>query len=493
MPRQQQPPLQRVISFLFLVALTTQVSLAASISPASVNSVAVLLKDTIWVYGGGRQGSNTFTSLEVSSAWSVNSPPWNNKTKDVADISPLSVNSAIFLTVDNTSLYFYEEDLTEDSIKSAQQKLWKYDTIQTNWKIISSTDSNVRPLIHTPVIWDIFGTAWIWGGYNSENEFVSGSNNSIFIIGGMTMQDESNDPASMADILVFDTLLCTWKTYEATGKIPRGRSGHTALLGNLFQDFLPRRCRAIGPDGRSIIMYGGAFSETVFGDVHVLDTQNFTWIIKNTTGSQLARVAHTAVLVGLATQNKFGGDTYCNDTIVLDIDRWVWLERFTPPSSSSTTTSAIASATVTGSSTSLTPVAPLCGTTCLVVGALICIGLGMLVVPIVTSVLLFIRHHRLRWCRRPRSGGRMVACLPFMKDPRDLPRLNNEYTATTTVRTNEESNTDTILQIPGDVVSFKPDERMVKPDDMPWLSKPHRTSASTIGFPNDNIVKRKTY
>ncbi|RUS30329.1 hypothetical protein BC938DRAFT_479541 [Jimgerdemannia flammicorona] len=175
MPRQQQPPLQRVISFLFLVALTTQVSLAASISPASVNSVAVLLKDTIWVYGGGRQGSNTFTSLEVSSAWSVNSPPWNNKTKDVADISPLSVNSAIFLTVDNTSLYFYEEDLTEDSIKSAQQKLWKYDTIQTNWKIISSIDSNVRPLIHTPVIWDIFGTAWIWGGYNSENEFVSGS------------------------------------------------------------------------------------------------------------------------------------------------------------------------------------------------------------------------------------------------------------------------------------------------------------------------------
>jgi hypothetical protein len=109
---------------------------------------------------------------------------------------------------------------------------------------------------------------------------------------------------------------------ESQGTPPCARFAHTATVV-----------------GDKIYLFGGNDGQNLFNDMHVLDTETWTWSPCHTTGEiPLARAGHAAVLVNDACICFFGGGDIhgpTNDLYIFDVDTHEWTRPRiygTPPS-----------------------------------------------------------------------------------------------------------------------------------------------------------------
>ncbi|CEG63344.1 hypothetical protein RMATCC62417_00503 [Rhizopus microsporus] len=145
-------------------------------------------------------------------------------------------------------------------------------------------------------------------------------NNQIFIMGGFTCYGANVSNADFNSVLVYDLDSNTAATVATYGDIPPVRFGYSAVPG---------------PDGRSIVMFGGYISKngadfTVASpDVYVLDTCTLSWSKKSVGGtSPPGLFAHGAasinnymvVMMGKTSQNSYNRLVY-----ILDMNNWKWV------------------------------------------------------------------------------------------------------------------------------------------------------------------------
>ncbi|CAI2179357.1 17291_t:CDS:2 [Funneliformis geosporum] len=197
--------------------------------------------------------------------------------------------------------YFFGGINTPDpkiSAKFQLRDLFKVDTRGNHWNIMN-VDINTPPgrFHHTATIL---------------------SDGKMYIIGGYSV----DKLADMNQIYVYDTIVEKWSVQTAVGTLPSARRDHTA----------------VGTHDGKVIIHGGVNQDytRMFDDIAILDTtkQPYTWKVVKANGViPTARYSHTATIIGTNMLIAFGylaDNTADNNIHVLDTNTYTWKQSYTP-------------------------------------------------------------------------------------------------------------------------------------------------------------------
>ncbi|CAB4414585.1 unnamed protein product [Rhizophagus irregularis] len=308
---------------------------------------------------------------------------WQDRSSTINKIPLHDGATSVKGGANNDTLFLYG-GLTNDPKMAL---IYTFDPLHSVWNSqeIVGINNTIRRQSLTGVI-DYNGKFYLWGGVTSNNIIVNemlilntinlswrkGSlvnaptaryhfgatllpnNKIIYIGGGDDITSKFNNETlsigdtalSLREVYIYDTINDNWDTKNTTGEIPSNRYGFSTILGL---------------DGQRIIIYGGAFNDSGYGDyrdssLYVLDLTNFNWYIPKITGKIFPnsggkifpnpRAFHKANVISRYMVITFGvgyDRKAESDILLLDIsnnEEYVWTTSFDPspsPSSSSQT------------------------------------------------------------------------------------------------------------------------------------------------------------
>ncbi|KAG9287103.1 hypothetical protein G9A89_000997 [Geosiphon pyriformis] len=312
---------------------------------------ATLIDNHIYFIGGRRDLQNHITDflmLDVLNPFEVNKPPW--QAIDPTQAPRLVGHTALEGGPNNSQIIVYGGMTTKTATSPSvvESSVHVYDTNTTQWSNPVIAQEPTTRVFHAAAK-NSTGFMLIYGG-GAMNGQITTNNNvfsdfwaldtvalktwvpptvSVSLLGNRIRHTASivgtkfillgglNGPASMADmteIYWFDMINGVWQLNHATGKIPKQRRDHTAV-----------------EQGDNIIIYGGNdVSNTVFGDVAVLDATNWSWSQPILINPPAPRFRHTATLVGVNMIVAFGrvAGSVDNNLYVLNTQNWTWLNTY---------------------------------------------------------------------------------------------------------------------------------------------------------------------
>ncbi|CAG8673380.1 11826_t:CDS:2 [Funneliformis caledonium] len=320
-------------------------SQSTSFKPVKRGShTATLINDKLYILGGhnvsadpsGMTGKQFFY-LDVSVSFSIKDVKWVNLTSNNS-VPPHFRASAVKGGANNKTLFLYGGEPINEQIEQ-MEVVYTFDTQGNSWSIPKITGIySVRKKSLFPVV-DNNGKMFLFGGFTfaifNVNDYVNdmtildtinlrweqGSSinaptprgyygatllpdQKIIYIGGYT----SDQPLSLEQVYLYDTMNDEWSTQSTSGKIPSNRDSFSAVLGL---------------DGQRVIIYGGT-NISNSDALYELNVKGWEWRIP-----------------------KVQSDIYLLD--ISNIDEYQWTNLYTPSdsliSSPSTTTKSMTSST----------------------------------------------------------------------------------------------------------------------------------------------------
>ncbi|RUS27730.1 hypothetical protein BC938DRAFT_482815 [Jimgerdemannia flammicorona] len=166
------------------VVLSIIADLATAFTPlAEGRQAAVLIDDTVYVYGGERQNvtlTNLYT-LDLSVPWSCSNASWVDRTSDAGTFDvPLTGYHAMWPSPDGRSFYVWggENELRKALVQSGFNQ---YDVVTRSWSRPSAITNMPQQRMEMSAAWTSTGVAYIWSGY--------GGGNTGFGVGGVELNE----------------------------------------------------------------------------------------------------------------------------------------------------------------------------------------------------------------------------------------------------------------------------------------------------------------
>ncbi|KAI8083964.1 uncharacterized protein B0P05DRAFT_535629 [Gilbertella persicaria] len=250
-------------------------------------------------------GNGTSTEMEHMMRYSPLTDGWDIPYQIAAD-RPAPAYMMTATVNANTHVAYYYGGQPLNSNSSATADFTRFDTATGVWSKITPNYPNAyRP-----------------GRFAHSASMI---NNQLFILGGITYPNTSMTKvqADFASVLVYDIQTNTAAAIATLGDIPEQRQ--------LFST-------ALGLDGRSIVIYGGAvYTDTnehipASNDVYVLDTCTLTWTKKSVGGNAPGSLyAHGAININnymVLLMGKTDTDNYNERLYILDLNQWKWVNQF---------------------------------------------------------------------------------------------------------------------------------------------------------------------
>ncbi|KAF9976430.1 hypothetical protein BGZ65_007849 [Modicella reniformis] len=248
-----------------------------------------VLYDTLYIQGGyDLNASSRFVSLDLSTSWSANSPPWkrlpDGQVTTHLALAPISAAS-------NGGI---KGSLLSIGGIDAASFFSSYDVNAGAWQAWSSVKNPFTYLEgHAAVSDPNTGLIYIIGGngnstYNQLTVYDPKSKttvsqasataatsltdagavwlserNTILTFGGSRAQPAAVEGLGDENLMEFDPSSKTWKTMTTSGDVPPARVDH---------------CMAASDDGSTVVVFGGgANSNDFFNTIYILDVKSGKW------------------------------------------------------------------------------------------------------------------------------------------------------------------------------------------------------------------------
>ncbi|RUP51977.1 hypothetical protein BC936DRAFT_143906 [Jimgerdemannia flammicorona] len=184
-------PLRKTSLLLLLVVTFALATLSgATTTEARVGARTVLLKKTIWIYGGvtGADGiaQNLLSQLDVSVGWETSNPPYVNHTADGLGVAPASTLGTLFPSEDQSAFYSIDVYGSDQTLTFT-----KYDVVTKVWAMFPTAGKTIPNAVEEmarsgqkmpaysldfiftfrilqisgPAAFDNKGNTWVWGGH----------------------------------------------------------------------------------------------------------------------------------------------------------------------------------------------------------------------------------------------------------------------------------------------------------------------------------------
>ncbi|KAF8935444.1 hypothetical protein BGZ58_005004 [Dissophora ornata] len=369
-------PVSKIVSVCALLLFSSSILLpdvahAQGQTPAPVQDMAFMRAGQYLYIQGGDFSVNTtqkslasqLFALDLSTSWSVSSPPW----KALADGPPARSFYGVSTPDNQTLITFMVQP-------PATYNMAKYDVQQNTWQLSPVTNNDtssygIRPVVdpNTGLIYfagvnnmDIFNPQTNVWTYNSippsilTSKYFAGAvynvaRKTIMHLGGYNY-GIAGSFESTAYISEYSPSTITYSTLITTGDPPSPRADH---------------CMAVSEDGGIVVVFGGRLSPTLpkfTGTFYILDVATKVW----KQGTALTpRIYMACVIVGnqfVAWGGFDGNETITGPPIVFDLTLNQWVSTYTAPSYYPTSTkpgsnssSSPTGSTDSGSSNSSTP------------------------------------------------------------------------------------------------------------------------------------------
>ncbi|CAO3613779.1 unnamed protein product [Mucor fragilis] len=380
-----------IVALLYLDVIQALIDSPTAICdhPRNYSDFTVLLVNNTIIATGGNAQRMEVWQRDVSSGLDVHDNCWTNLLDDGIDQEATNISTAYqpykhgigfrvsdssfsvqagdnASTVMSSLAYFdlathaWSSPITQGSKPSprARMSVSLNETTNTAWFYGGRTESTEQSsdYFNSFYHFDIQTSTWYWpdtyysGGhrparYGHSSNLIS---ERLFIIGGKTAVHSADanswalSSAGFQSILIYDTAHHQAISMATIGDIPPARYSFSTVNGL---------------DGKSIVLFGGqnatdtqTFDAT--NDIYVLDTCTLNWSQPVISGTPpTARAGHEAivyrdqymiVMMGIQNYDSMAGPIYTDDTAILDLKTWTWVNSIPPASStvasSSTTT-----------------------------------------------------------------------------------------------------------------------------------------------------------
>ncbi|CAG8555826.1 14669_t:CDS:2 [Acaulospora morrowiae] len=394
--RQQPPrrhiifPIQRFSQFNFFLLLLL-IQHAFAVTPRWGHT-ATLVNNTIYFLGGKSNIDlfiTDFLALDVSTGFSVSSPPW--LSLNFTDAPPLSGHTATPGGANNSKIIVFGGSLIDSvynfsTVVGSLPKLYTYDPSNDSWLVptistgITFPNGPPRRYQHSAVTLGVqTNSKWIVNitdGANNEQDIMNSNMNGKMILYGGYVDASTGSPTAnaLSDFWGLDTIdMDGWIGYPMSNNSPGRLYKHTAsvinetkmvILGGIGEDGVmrmdtvyvydfvesvwsihsaagqvpaPRRDHSAVVFESSLIIYGGADlnGTTIYGDVAKLNTSTWKWSAQPTINTPLGRFQHTATLVGINMIVGFGktnvnSSTADKNIYIFNILNWTWVDTYIP-------------------------------------------------------------------------------------------------------------------------------------------------------------------
>ncbi|RUS32081.1 hypothetical protein BC938DRAFT_476333 [Jimgerdemannia flammicorona] len=164
-------------TFLAIVTLLATIAhRATGFIPASqYNQAAVLINDTIYVFGGSIIRPYTTVkslySLDISQPWISTNPSWVDLTITTGNSTvPLSDSHAMWPSADGESFYVWGGGNSRGQ-PLLQSGFAQYNTVTRNWTLPSAIINMPQQRDYISASWTSSGVAYIWAG---EGDYYTG-------------------------------------------------------------------------------------------------------------------------------------------------------------------------------------------------------------------------------------------------------------------------------------------------------------------------------
>ncbi|KAF9114383.1 hypothetical protein BGX27_011016 [Mortierella sp. AM989] len=270
---------------------------------------------------------NQLFSLDLSTSWSVDSPPWE-------ELKPGTINFASFgvATPDNKTFLVFMNGITTVRGYDIPTNTWNLNPVEIpDQKFSAST----RPVLDPEtglIYWNANQTLHIYNPSTSvkhvqpmpptipsrrfgDVSYIS-SRRSLMYVGGVNETWLLDDGASQ--VREYSLTSGNWSYLTTTGQPPTPRAGN---------------CVAASEDGNILIVYGGKGSETKYiSTLYILDVPTGKWA-QGPDGSVRAYMA--CIIVGdqlLAWGGTDGNNTLTVTPEVFSLTTRQWVKNYTAPS-----------------------------------------------------------------------------------------------------------------------------------------------------------------
>ncbi|KAF8978466.1 hypothetical protein BGZ46_006448 [Entomortierella lignicola] len=327
-------------SFALLLSLLLTVTLAQSFTPSPSQEFAFARAGSKLYIQGGHQIVNNVAvatwnqlfSLDLSTNWSVSSPPWQSLAPGLstyfihAVASPDNRTFSVFQQGNNGLVSITNYDIPTN--------IWNPNPIQ----VTPDQDyrSGVMP-VTDPTSGLVYLNAWMnMDVYNSQSAtfqvhpnpanmpqslFFGGAcyikpRGSIFYFGGLNSSINFDSSASITK--EYNIATGAWSNFTTTGQVPPPRS-----------DF----CMTASEDGNTVVVYGGRVSapQNFTSTLYTLDVRTGQW----TQGPDGAvRLYGACIVVGtqfVAWGGFDGNSTHTGPPVVFDLTSRQWINNYTAP------------------------------------------------------------------------------------------------------------------------------------------------------------------
>ncbi|KAL0076024.1 hypothetical protein J3Q64DRAFT_1753755 [Phycomyces blakesleeanus] len=324
---------------------------------------AVYLNNAVYVVGGSKSTLNVM-SLDLSNGLDITCPDWKSPSNAITPTGGFQPFAHGVAFAGQNGLIYAQAG---DSGTSQTSSVVAYNTTgQWSTAIISGKPLEERAEM-TATTDPSLSNAFYYGGRTPSDDTLGGYNdlyslrisdltwiqynliypygtrpnryahtstmvhNKLFIMGGIIVPTGNENLAdSLADfrsVLVIDPYSSQSLTIATYGDIPPPKLYYSAVLG---------------PDGHSIVMFGGrsSYSNSDFShsqDVYVLDTCKLVWSKPTVSGTPpIARAGHEAVvynqymivMLGYTSEETTAeAATYTDDVGILDMTSWKWVNK----------------------------------------------------------------------------------------------------------------------------------------------------------------------
>ncbi|KAI9008922.1 hypothetical protein CLU79DRAFT_775881 [Phycomyces nitens] len=336
---------------------------------------AVFLNDAVYVVGGSKSSLDVM-ALDLSSGLDISCPNWKSPSSPITPTGGFQPFTHGVAFAAQSGLIYAQSG---DSGTSQTSSVVAYNTTgQWSTAIISGKPLEERAEM-TATTDPSLQNAFYYGGRTPSDVTLGGYNDlyslrisdlswiqynliypygtrpsryahtatmvhsKLFVMGGIIVPTENESQTdSLADfrsVLVIDPYSSQSLSIATFGDIPPPQLYYSAVLG---------------PDGHSIVVFGGrsSYSNSDFThsqDVYVLDTCNLKWTKPSVSGNApTGRAGHEAVaynqymivMLGYSSEETTAESaTYTNDVGILDMSSWKWVNKISKQDTTTTSAS----------------------------------------------------------------------------------------------------------------------------------------------------------
>ncbi|RUS28277.1 hypothetical protein BC938DRAFT_482079 [Jimgerdemannia flammicorona] len=158
------------------VVLSIITDLATAFNPLGESrQAAVLINDTVYVYGGDRQNITTTNlyAIDLSLPWNCSNTPWVDRTSDAGNFDvPLTGLHAMWPSPNGRSFYVWGGG--NNLLKAlAQSGFNQYDVVTRSWSRPSAIANMPQQRKEMSAAWTSTGVAYIWSGHGDKYTGIS--------------------------------------------------------------------------------------------------------------------------------------------------------------------------------------------------------------------------------------------------------------------------------------------------------------------------------